>query len=230
MVAAREGFPMTDTTDNTGPLRDADAEPPAFPQEKAPGCPFDPPPGYRRFQAEDPFARVTLPSGQRARVVTRHRDVRAVLDDPRFSADSAHPDFPRMFPRPVPQVLKGTFPRLDGAEHLRYRRMLARDFTGRRAEELRSRIEQIVDHRLDLMEERGGPLDLHGGTRLPRAVHRRVRAARGAGRGQPAVRVPHPGPHQRPQHTRGDAAGQGRHPPTISRGWWRPRRSSPATT
>ncbi|CAM5583110.1 hypothetical protein SVIOM342S_01122 [Streptomyces violaceorubidus] len=102
---------MTDTTDNTGPLRDADAEPPAFPQEKAPGCPFDPPPGYRRFQAEDPFARVTLPSGQRARVVTRHRDVRAVLDDPRFSADSAHPDFPRMFPRPVPQVLKGTFPR-----------------------------------------------------------------------------------------------------------------------
>ncbi|WP_030994205.1 cytochrome P450 [Streptomyces sp. NRRL F-5630] len=151
---------MTDTTDTAGALPDPGAGPPAFPQEKAPGCPFDPPPGYRRLQAEDPFAAVTLPSGQRARVVTRHRDVRAVLDDPRFSADSSHPDFPRMFPRPVPQVLKGTFPRLDGAEHLRYRRMLARDFTGRRAEELRSRIERIVDARLNAMEERGGPIDL----------------------------------------------------------------------
>ncbi|MER6427512.1 cytochrome P450 [Streptomyces sp900105245] len=155
---------MTDSTDPTGPQGEPDpapgAEPPAFPQEKAPGCPFDPPPGYRRLQAEDPFAPATLPSGQRARVVTRHRDVRAVLDDPRFSADSSHPDFPRMFPRPVPQVLKGTFPRLDGAEHLRYRRMLARDFTGRRAEELRPRIEQIVDGRLDLMEAGGGPVDL----------------------------------------------------------------------
>ncbi|GAA4826179.1 cytochrome P450 [Streptomyces ziwulingensis] len=151
---------MTDTTDTTGVPRDPDAEPPAFPQEKAPGCPFDPPPGYRRFQSGEPFVRVTLPSGQHARLVTRHRDVRAVLDDPRFSADSSHPDFPRMFPRPVPQVLKGTFPRLDGAEHLRYRRMLARDFTGRRAEELRPRVEAIVDARLDLMEETGGPLDL----------------------------------------------------------------------
>ncbi|PJN02063.1 cytochrome P450 [Streptomyces sp. CB01201] len=149
-------------TKTTGERRGLSASPdgPAFPQEKAPGCPFDPPPGYRLMRAEEPVARATLPSGQQAWILTAHEDVRAVLEDPRFSADSSHPGFPRMYRQAVPQVLKGTFLRMDGAEHLRYRRMLAKDFTGRRAAEMRPRIEAVVEDRLDRMTAAGDSADL----------------------------------------------------------------------
>lgn len=148
----------------SGPARSAEAEqarePEPFPQERAPGRPFDLPPGYRRLQAEEPVFRAELPSGQRAWVLTRHRDVCAVLDDPRFSADSARPNFPGIFRRPAPQVLRGTFVRMDGAEHLRYRRMLGVEFTPRKAERMRPRITEVADARIDAMLAAGPPADL----------------------------------------------------------------------
>ncbi|WP_462203453.1 cytochrome P450 [Frankia sp. CcWB3] len=131
-----------------------------FPQEKAPGCPFDLPPGYRALQEREPVFRALLPSGQEAWVVTRHRDVRAVLEDPRFSADSGRPNFPSMFRQAAPQVLRGTFVRADGAEHLRYRRMLGVEFTARKAELSRARITEIADARIDAMLAAGPPVDL----------------------------------------------------------------------
>ncbi|WP_045300282.1 cytochrome P450 [Saccharothrix sp. ST-888] len=135
----------------------ADREP-TFPRERT--CPFAPPAEYARWQAEQPVAEVVLPSGQDAWLLTRHQDVRAMLDDPRFSADSAHPGFPRMYRQAVPQVLKGTFLRMDGADHLRYRRMLGKEFTAKGAKEMRPLVERTVDGLLDRMAEQGSPADL----------------------------------------------------------------------
>jgi cytochrome P450 len=50
--------------------------------------------------------------------------------------------------------------RVDGEPHYRVRRMLAKDFTVKRAESLRPQIEAIVDDCLDAMVAQGPPLDL----------------------------------------------------------------------
>ena len=57
-------------------------------------CPFAPPPAYEEIREEEPVSRVRLPDGGWAWVVSRHEDVRTVLNDRRFSADRQHPDFP----------------------------------------------------------------------------------------------------------------------------------------
>ncbi|HEY0688151.1 MAG TPA: hypothetical protein VGD71_03850 [Kribbella sp.] len=56
-------------------------------------CPFAPPPAYEEIREEEPVSRVRLPDGGWAWVVSRHEDVRTVLNDRRFSADRQHPDF-----------------------------------------------------------------------------------------------------------------------------------------
>ena len=52
------------------------------------------------------------------------------------------------------------FPRVDDPEHNRLRRMMTRDFTFRRAEEMRPQIQKLVDGFLDDMIEKGPPADL----------------------------------------------------------------------
>lgn len=58
-------------------------------------CPFAPPPAYEQIREGDSVSRVRLPDGGLAWVVSRHEDVRTVLNDRRFSADRQHPDFPQ---------------------------------------------------------------------------------------------------------------------------------------
>jgi len=129
-----------------------------FPQERR--CPFDLPEGYGLLRAEQPVRRVRLPSGMHSWLLTRYEDVRSVLDDPRFSADPSQPGYPMLYKQKTESVLKGTFARTDGAEHMRYRRMLAKEFTHRRADTMRPMITQIVDDLLDRIEAKGQPADL----------------------------------------------------------------------
>jgi cytochrome P450 len=60
---------------------------PAYPMARAAGCPFDPPPALRALQAETPVGKVRLWDGGVAWLVTRYDDQRALLADPRISAD-----------------------------------------------------------------------------------------------------------------------------------------------
>lgn len=123
-------------------------------------CPFHPPEEYARLRQEQSITRVRLASGREAVLLTRYEDVRALLDDERLSADETAHGYPFLYEQAFESPLKGTFMRADGEEHYRIRRMLARDFTVKRAEALRPEVEAIVNECLDAMAEQGPPVDL----------------------------------------------------------------------
>ena len=129
-----------------------------FPAQRK--CPFHPPEEYVRVQREQPISRIRLASGREAVLITRHEDIRSLLDDARLSADETKPGYPFLYEGAFESPLKGTFMRADGEQHYRIRRMLAKDFTVKRAESLRGHIEAIVDDCLDSMDARVPPVDL----------------------------------------------------------------------
>ena len=131
-------------------------------------CPFSPPPAYEEIREEDSVTRVRLPDGGQAWVVTRLEDVRTVLNDRRFSADRQHPDFP--------QLVKGGFRRqgdertmitMDAPEHGPARKAVLGEFTVRRMEALRPRIQEIVDAQIDALLAGPKPGDLVEALSLP---------------------------------------------------------------
>ncbi|MEU9891026.1 cytochrome P450 [Sphaerisporangium sp. NPDC051011] len=139
------------------PAADA-ARPQGFPMRR--GCPFSPPEDYARLRTEEPVARVTLPTGREAWVVSRYEDVRELLADPRISADIRRPNFPALGEgeQEVGARLR-PFIRTDAPEHTRYRRMLLPEFTVRRIRAMRPAVQAIVDGLLDSMLASGGPVD-----------------------------------------------------------------------
>lgn len=123
-------------------------------------APFHPPGAYLSLQRERPVTRATLPSGLEAVIVTRHEDVRALLDDERLSADETARGYPYLYEQAFESPLRGTFMRRDGEAHYRVRRMLSKDFTVKAVAALRPEVEAIVSECLDAMERQGGPVDL----------------------------------------------------------------------
>ncbi|GAA4902275.1 cytochrome P450 [Streptomonospora salina] len=116
------------------------------------------PPLYRHLRENEPVARVDFPSGDEGWVVSRFDDAYALLADQRFSrAATADPDAPRLTSaRPV----SGGLFTMDPPEHTRLRRLVAKEFTARRINGLRPRIQRITDELLDGMERGGRPADL----------------------------------------------------------------------
>jgi cytochrome P450 len=131
-------------------------------------CPFDPPPAHERARRERPVARVTLWDGSSCWLVTRHQDVRAVLADRRFSADSTRPGFPFVTEaRKAVATDNLSFVRMDDPEHARLRRMLTGDFLIRKVEALRPRVQEMADGFLDRMAADRPPADLVAAFALP---------------------------------------------------------------
>ncbi len=133
-------------------------------------CPYSPPEEYTRIRDEEPVTTVRLPNGKRAWVVAKHEHVRQVLGDPRFSADRSHPDFPiavsgqRVI---VQRQEERTMLSMDDPEHNVARRAVLGEFTVRRIEVLRPRIQQIVDDLIDEMLVAPKPVDLVKALSLP---------------------------------------------------------------
>ncbi len=98
---------------------------------------------FAELRARQPVAEVTLPSGDRAWLVTRYADVRAILADARFSRAAAErPGSPRMGnTSPGPETILG----MDPPDHTRLRRLVAPAFTTRRIEALRPRVEDLAN-------------------------------------------------------------------------------------
>ncbi|MFB6556592.1 cytochrome P450 [Streptomyces sp. NPDC056405] len=141
--------------------------PVAFPLRQ-PGRPF-PPPEYAQYRAGPGPVRTELPSGT-VWLVTRHEDVRAVLTDPRISADPSRPGFPkasRTGGAPSQYEVPGWFVAMDPPEHGRFRKTLIPEFTVRKVRELRPAIQQIVDERIDAMLAAGTSADLVESFALP---------------------------------------------------------------
>ncbi|XKK38861.1 cytochrome P450 [Nocardiopsis sp. ARC36] len=133
--------------------------PPAFPMPRE--CPFSAPRAYADLRRRGPVARVSLPTGRTAWVVTGYEEVRAVLADPRVSADIRRPGFPALVEGEQEAGTKTTpFIRMDPPEHSRFRRMLLAEMTVRKARRMRRDIQRIVDDRIDELLNYGPPADL----------------------------------------------------------------------
>ncbi|MFJ6185906.1 cytochrome P450 [Streptomyces sp. NPDC092295] len=140
------------------------AEPPLplpLPRERE--CPFRPAPEVAGFRTDLPVARVVGPTGIEAWLVTRYADVREVLGDPeRFSNRSGQAAHVLADMPPDAPVTEGAFSRMDGAEHLRFRRILGPELSMiKRIEQLRPTVQRIVDERIDALGESAPPVDLY---------------------------------------------------------------------
>ncbi|MFD8361445.1 cytochrome P450 [Streptomyces hygroscopicus] len=139
---------------------------PEFPMARAAGCPFDPPPALRDRQQEGPLSRVRLWDGSTPWLVTRYADQRALLADPRVSADITRPGYPLQSPLPpggpgISFILK------DDPEHARLRRMVTAPFAIKRVEAMRPGVQKIVDGLIDDLLAGPKPVDLVDAFALP---------------------------------------------------------------
>ncbi|MFG2142410.1 cytochrome P450 [Streptomyces sp. NPDC048650] len=137
-----------------------------YPFSTATGLGMDPLYGYLRERER--IARVRMPYGGEAWMVTRHADAKLVLSDPRFSmAAGAGKDVPR----PTEQLLEpGGLVAMDPPEHTRLRRLAGAAFTHRRVEGMRPSVAALSERLVDEMTARGPSSDLLEAIALPVSI------------------------------------------------------------
>ena len=144
------------------------AEAPDYPMARAAGCPFDPPPAALELREQARLTRVRLWDGSTPWLVTGYEDQRALLGDPRVSADSKLPGYPQQSPGiKARRANASSFVSMDDPEHARQRRMVTAAFSIRRVEALRPAIQRIVDERIDALLAGPKPVDLVQAFALP---------------------------------------------------------------
>ncbi|WP_448315906.1 cytochrome P450 [Streptomyces sp. CO7] len=130
-----------------------------------------PDPLFTRLREERPVVRVRWNGGGHAWIVTRHADVRQVLDDIRFSrAASYAPDAPKfsgLFQAPPGMIVS-----LDPPDHTRLRVLAEQAFSPARIEGMRPRVREMAGRLLDVLEKEpdGTPVDLVEGFAAPLAM------------------------------------------------------------
>jgi cytochrome P450 len=136
------------TTSGPGDL--ADLELPV-----ARGCPFAAPEEYARLREQAPINKVRLANGAEAWCVSGHEEGRSILADRRFSSDRGRENFPLTDPDPAARQRFRNQPptmlSMDGAEHATARRAVIGEFTMKRLNAMRPRIQEIVDGFIDDM-------------------------------------------------------------------------------
>ncbi|MFC5216450.1 cytochrome P450 [Streptomyces coerulescens] len=155
---------MADTL--TGRTSEAPDAVPEFPMPRQSRCPFDPPPALKDLQREGPLAKVRLWDGSESWLVTRYAEQRALLGDPRVSADTDRPGYPT---KASPEGGEGklSFIMMDDPEHARLRRMVTAPFAVKKVEALRPAVQRIVDGLIDDMLAGPAPVDLVDAFALP---------------------------------------------------------------
>jgi cytochrome P450 len=148
--------------------KDLDAtvtEPVVLPSERIE--PLDPPPELRDLREENPISRLSFPDGRIGWLITGHALGRSLLVDSRFSVAElslplGDPDLVAETGRIAQSMPEsaGVLISLDPPQHTKIRRACAGYFTVRAVAGREGAIAQIVDDRLDAMEEAGGPVDL----------------------------------------------------------------------
>ncbi|MER5433313.1 cytochrome P450 [Streptomyces sp. NPDC002588] len=150
----------------TGPVPQAPDAVPEFPMPRAARCPFDPPPALKELQERAPLSKVRLWDGSEPWLVTRHADQRALLGDPRISADTDTPGYPPKAEGEGTDTKFG-FIMLDDPEHARLRRMVTAPFAIKKVEALRPTVQKIVDGLVDDLLAGPKPVDLVEAFALP---------------------------------------------------------------
>ena len=118
----------------------------------------DPYPLFHRLRSEDP---VHWSERLNSWVLTRYDDVRAASRDQRFASDRAsvnmsalsEPDRTRL--RPLGEHVSNWLGFTDPPKHTRMRNLISKTFTSKLAEDMRARIQQIVDALIDDVEGQG---------------------------------------------------------------------------
>jgi cytochrome P450 len=115
----------------------------------------DPYPHYQRLRTTDPMH--VTPLG--AFVASRHAEVSLVLRDKRFGKDFAERTIRRYGPKsmeePVFRSMSHWMLQKDPPDHARLRGLVVKAFTARRVEDMRPRIQQVVDETLDRIIPQG---------------------------------------------------------------------------
>jgi cytochrome P450 len=115
----------------------------------------DPYPFYHRLRVNEPMH--LTPLG--LYVASRHADVSKILRDKRFGKDFigriTRRSGPQILEEPVYRSMSHWMLQLDPPDHGRLRGLVVRAFTARRIEDMRPRIQQIVDEIIDYAEPRG---------------------------------------------------------------------------
>ncbi|WP_236791531.1 cytochrome P450 [Amycolatopsis sp. GM8] len=122
---------------------------------------LEPPAEWAELRSTRPVAKVTLPSGDTASLVTRYDDVRQVLSDPRFTRQLDADDAARVseaggvFKSSMAEALPQT-----GEGHQRWRRMVSKWFTAKRMSALKPGMAAMAEQLIDDMVKQGEPADL----------------------------------------------------------------------
>jgi cytochrome P450 len=134
---------------------------------------LEPPAEWARLREQCPVAKVTLPSGDEAALVTRYDDVKQVLADPRFTRPTPADNAARVADVESGGVFNSEMAKVmpqHGEPHLRWRRMIGKWFTAKRMNALRPGIEAMAEQLIDDMVGKGGPADLKGALGFPLPV------------------------------------------------------------
>jgi cytochrome P450 len=115
----------------------------------------DPYPAYERLRTTDPIHLTE----HGAFVASRHAEVSLVLRDKRFGKDFVERTLRRyghkIMEEPVFRSMSHWMLQQDPPDHTRLRGLVIKAFTARRVEDMRPRIQQIVDQTIDTVGDRG---------------------------------------------------------------------------
>jgi len=142
---------------------------PFFPMDRAPGCPFDPPPPLREAAKHHPVSRVRIWDGSTPWIITGNAEQKALLSDPRVSVNDRLPGFPHWHAGMAaisvhrPDSVFNTDPPV----HTRFRRMMTAPFTFKRVNGMRAVVQQMTDDLIDQMLAGPKPADLVEALALP---------------------------------------------------------------
>ncbi|MFE5241305.1 MULTISPECIES: cytochrome P450 family protein [unclassified Streptomyces] len=111
----------------------------------------NPYPYYAKMRAEGPVHAVRTDDFERIWMVVGYEEARAALADQRFSKDWRTTDLWSARSNPI----NANMLEMDAPHHTRLRKLVAREFTARRIEALRPRVEEITAGLLDAMVPEG---------------------------------------------------------------------------
>ncbi|MFK0216195.1 MULTISPECIES: cytochrome P450 [unclassified Streptomyces] len=111
----------------------------------------NPYPFYAKFREAGPVHEVRMPDGFQFWLVVGHEEGRAALADPRLRKS---PSVIGVRP-PEEDIIGVHLLSADAPDHTRLRRLVTAEFTGRRVESLRPRIERLTHELADAMEPAG---------------------------------------------------------------------------
>jgi cytochrome P450 len=134
--------------------------PPSFPFPMADHS-LELPKEYTELQATCPVARVKMPYGGEALLLTRHEDVTKAANDARRCGTvlSSDGDVPRQ--EISPRTREGSLFTVTPERHNQIRRLVTQAFTVKHANEMRPGVVALTNRLIDEMERKGPPADLY---------------------------------------------------------------------